>query len=188
MQTKILEKRPEPTPMDRVRRIARWMRAMALLGGAVLCMTIVLWSSPEWIAKVIAHEAGLDDARITVTPAVQWAGVFVGMVPISVGLFALFQVWHLFGDYGRGAIFTPGATARLRRLAWSLIGVAAVQVLARTAIGLVLTMNNPPGEKVLIVRISSDDYVVLLFGVLLLAIAWVMVEATRLAQENAEFI
>lgn len=192
MQAMTLNKpgpRPQPTPMDRVRRISRWVRAMALVGGAaLLLLTIGVWSSPDWIARLAANEAGLDGARIVVTPGVQWAGWLVSMVPVGVGLFALHQVWHLFGLYGRGAIFTPGATARLRRLAWSLIGVAAAQVLARTATGLVLTMNNPPGQKVLLVGLSSHDYVLLLFGVLLLAIAWVMVEATRLAQENAEFV
>jgi hypothetical protein len=180
--------RPQPAPMDRVRRIARWVRAMALVGGVLLLMLgVTLWMSPAWVAEVAASEAGIEMTS-PVTPAMQWGGALVGMVPVSLGLFALFQVWQLFGDYGRGAIFTPGATLRLRRLAWSLIGVAAVQVLARTATGLVLTMNNPPGQKMLVIRLSSHDYVLLLFGVLLLAIAWVMVEATRLAQENAEFV
>ena len=180
--------RPQPAPMDRVRRIARWVRAMALIGGIVLLVLgVTLWASPAWVAEVAASEAGVA-MKSPVTPAMQWGGALVGMVPVSLGLFALFQVWQLFGDYGRGAIFTPGASLRLRRLAWSLMGVAAAQVLARTAIGLVLTMNNPPGQKMLVIRLSSHDYVLLLFGVLLLAIAWVMVEATRLAQENAEFV
>jgi hypothetical protein len=180
--------RQQPAPMDRVRRIARWVRAMALVGGVLLLtLGVTLWMSPAWVVKVAASEAGIEMTS-PVTPAMQWGGALVGMVPVSLGLFALFQVWQLFGDYGRGAIFTPGATLRLRRLAWSLIGVAAVQVLARTATGLVLTMNNPPGQKMLVIRLSSHDYVLLLFGVLLLAIAWVMVEATRLAQENAEFV
>ena len=49
-------------------------------------------------------------------------------------------------------------------------------------------MNNPPGKKMLIFNISSNDYSFIIFGVMLLGIAWVMVEATRLAQENAEFV
>ena len=188
MPTEVSLSRPQPAPMDRVRRIARWVRAMALVGGIVLlALGVTLWMSPTWVAKVAASEAGIDMTS-PVTPAMQWGGALVGMVPVSLGLFALFQVWQLFGDYGRGAIFTPGATLRLRRLAWSLIGVAATQVVARTATGLVLTMNNPPGQKMLVIRLSSHDYVLLLFGVLLLAIAWVMVEATRLAQEHAEFV
>lgn len=178
-----------PTPMERVRRIAAWMRALALAGGvALLAATLVLWASPDWIASAAAHDLGLGKTPVTITPAVQLAGALVALVPVGIGLFALLQVWHLFGDYARGAIFTGSATARLRRLAWSVIGVALAQVLARTALGLVLTFNNPPGQKALVVGLSSSDYVLMLFGVLLLAIAWVMVEATRLARENEEFV
>lgn len=178
-----------PTPMERVRRIAAWMRALALGGGVtLLAATLVMWSSPDWIATTVAHELGLGKAPVTVAPSVQLAGALVALMPVGVGLFALLQVWHLFGDYARGAIFTAGATTRLRRLAWSIIGVALAQVLARTGLGLVLTMNNPPGQKVLVVGLSSNDYILVLFGLLLLAIAWVMVEATRLARENEEFV
>ena len=65
---------------------------------------------------------------------------------------------------------------------------AGVQALTRTLHGLVLTMHNPPGRRMLIVQLSSNDYAFLVFGVLLLGIAWVMVEATRLAREHAEFV
>ena len=178
-----------PTPMQRVRHIAAWMRALALGGGVMLLgATLVMWASPEWIATTVAHELGLGKAPLTITPSVQVAGAGVALVPVAVGLFALLQVWHLFGDYARGAIFTASATARLRRLAWSILGVALAQVLARTGLGLVLTMNNPPGQKVLVVGLSSNDYILVLFGLLLLSIAWVMVEATRLARENEEFV
>jgi hypothetical protein len=175
--------------MERVRRIATWMRALALLGGVVLlAATLFFWASPEWIATTAAHDVGLGKAPVKITPSVQLAGALVALIPVGVGLFALLQVWHLFGDYARGAIFTASATARLRRLAWAILGIALAQVLARTAIGLVLTMHNPPGKKMLVLGLSSNDYILVLFGLLLLAIAWVMVEATRLARENEEFV
>jgi len=176
-----------PSPMERVRRIATWVRLLAVAGGALLVgATLWFWSSPEWVTRTASVELGL--AAIALTPAAHAGAVAVAMLPVLVGLFALWQVWLLFGSYARGEIFTAGTTARLRRLAWALVGVAGAQIVARTALGLVLTMNNPPGQKALVIGLSSHDYVLLLFGVLLLAIAWVMVEATRLARENQEFV
>src|SRR5687767_12484536 len=122
-----------PSPMDRVRRIAHWMRGLALVGGiALAALTVATWSSPEWIRQQVLHEAGLSNAQITITPAVQWAGGLVAMLPLGLGLYALVQVWTLFGEYARGSVFSAQATLRLRRLAWALIGVAVTQVLART--------------------------------------------------------
>jgi hypothetical protein len=177
-----------PSSTAGVRRIARWMRGLALLGAIVLVgLAASLWTSPAWLAAA-AREAGLGDVQITVTPDVQWMAALVGMLPIAASLFALLQVWRLFGDYAEGAIFTAGATSRLRRLAWGVLGLAVAQVLARTGAALVLTLHNPPGQRLLVLSLSSHDYVLLMFSVLLLAIAWVMVEATRLARENAEFV
>lgn len=187
MTTHLVENRLAPSPMERVRRIATWMRLLALAGGAALVgATLWFWSSPQWIARTAAPELGLG--AIALTPSVHAVAVAVALLPVAVGLFALWQVWQLFGAYARGEIFTAGTTVRLRRLAWALVGVAAAQVVARTALGLVLTMNNPPGQKALVIGLSSHDYILLLFGVLLLAIAWVMVEATRLARENEQFV
>jgi hypothetical protein len=180
---------PLLTPMDRVRRIAGLMRGMVLVGGtAFSAFTLLIWVFPSWIRSAVPHELGLDLSQITITPAAQIRGAVVSLLPLGLSIYGLVQVWLLFGEYAQGRIFTAMASKRLRRLAWTLIAAAGAQILARTLHGLVLTMNNPPGQKLLILNFSSNDYTFLIFGVLLLGIAWVMVEATRLAQENAEFV
>lgn len=178
-----------PTPMDRVRRIAGLMRGMVLVGGSLFTIfTLVMWATPEWARFASMQEIGLDPKSITITPEVQLYGALISLLPLGLSVYGMVQVWFLFGEYAQGRIFTAIASKRLRRLAWSLIGAAAAQIVTRTLHALVLTMNNPPGKKILLVNVSSNDYTFLIFGVLLLGIAWVMVEATRLAQENAEFI
>jgi hypothetical protein len=175
--------------MDRVRRIAALMRGMVFVGGTIFTIaTLAMWATPEWLRLGASQQLGIEPGSVTITPAVQFYGALISLVPVGLGIFGMVQVWFLFGEYAQGRIFTAIASKRLRRLAWSLIGSAAAQIVARTLHGLVLTMNNPPGKKMLILNVSSNDYSFLIFGVLLLGIAWVMVEATRLAQENAEFI
>ncbi|WP_161974515.1 DUF2975 domain-containing protein [Piscinibacter terrae] len=175
--------------MDRVRRIAGLMRGMVLVGGSLFTFfTLKIWADPEWIETIARQDLGLLPEGFVITPTVQWLGALVSLLPLSLGIFGMLQVWFLFGEYAQGRIFTNLASMRLRRLAWAVIGAAATQIVARTAHVLLLTMNNPPGKKVLTISISSTDYSFIIFGVLLLGIAWVMVEATRLAQENAEFI
>lgn len=66
-------------------------------------------------------DVGFDAASIRLTPAIQWVGALVALVPLSGGVFGMFQVWKLFGDCAQGHIFTSQASTRLRRLAWSLI-------------------------------------------------------------------
>ena len=60
--------------------------------------------------------------------------------------------------------------------------------LTRTASILVLTLGNAPGQRQLLINISSDDYMRVLFGAVLLAIATVMAEAVRVAEDHAGFV
>jgi hypothetical protein len=177
------------SPLARVRHIAGLMRALALLGGGLFsAAALAVWTSPALIETMALHQLGLAPDRITITPLVQLAGALVAALPLALGIYGLVQVWRLFGEYAQGRVFTLEACTCLRRLAWSLIAAAAAQVAARTLLGLVLTLNNPPGKRMLLIHLTSNDYAFLVFGVLLLGIAWVMVEAARLAQEHAEFV
>ena len=109
--------------------------------------------------------------------------------------------------------FSAAGLSRIRRLAWivrllCLLGVvvigtlpfifwaepvglcalAAAQPLGHTLAILALTWGNPKGERQLWFGLSSDHYLSLLFGLLLLALAQVLHEAARVADENAEFV
>lgn len=177
------------TPLERVRRVAQWVRVLTVAGAVTLPLgTLWVWSSPDRVAHFVAGNLGLNAAGLHLTPSTSWLGALVNLLPVAAGWFALLQIWRLFGGYMRGEFFTPDATQRLRRLAMALLAVAFAQVVARTATGLVLTLHLPPGQRQLIVGFSSHDYVLLLFGLLLWAIAHVMVEATRLAHENEQFV
>lgn len=177
------------TPLDRVRRLAHWVRMLTVAGAVTLPLgTLWVWSSPDRIARFVASTLGLNATALQLAPSTSWLGALVNLLPVAVGWFALLQVWRLFGGYMRSEFFTPGATQRLRRLAMALLAVALAQVVARSATGVVLTLHLPPGQRQLIVGFSSHDYVLLLFGLLLWAIAHVMVEATRLARENEQFV
>jgi hypothetical protein len=66
--------------------------------------------------------------------------------------------------------------------------MALVMPLTFTATILALTLGNPPGQRILSVHLASEHYIMLLLGLVLIAMAMVMREAQRMAQENAEFV
>lgn len=183
---------PPLAPAERLRRMSLWMRALIALGALILVLLPVFFWSAE---PAVLHKAAADlfpasapPGRFTITPEVRvWV---IGIVALSValGLYALLQVWHLFGAYGRGVVFGPEASQRLRRLAWALIATAFLRPLVKTVVVLLLTWNNPPGQRQLVVGLAWEDYLSLLFGGLLLAMSWAMAEARRLEQENAGFV
>ncbi len=69
-----------------------------------------------------------------------------------------------------------------------MIVLAALRPITGAALSVVLTFANPPGQKMLVLGISLDDYMIALFGGLILAIGHVMVEATRISDEHRQIV
>jgi hypothetical protein len=173
-----------PAPL---RRLVHIVRLLCLLGAVVLlAVPAWFWSSPDAVRELAPQFAGVRDT--TVDARVLQYGALLSVVPVALGLYALWQLWQLFGEYGRGRVFGRPALARLRRFAWALLGSALLAPLVRAAGSVLLTMGNPPGRRVLAIGLSWNDYMAVLLAAVLIAIATVMAEAVRVAEDNQGFV
>ncbi len=176
--------RPLPGSLGRLVRI---VRALCVLGVLTLvAVPIWFWLSPDNVLAFGAQMAGSH--AIVVDDRARTLGALVSLLPVSVGLYALWQLWRLFAEYGAGRALGRAALARLKRFAWTLLALALLAPLVRAAMSVVLTMGNPPGQRQLVIGLSWDDYLAVLLAVVLIAIATVMAEAVRVAEENEGFV
>jgi hypothetical protein len=178
---------PDSSPaLATVRRIARWVRALTLLAGVVLVsLPLAFWLEPEVLANALS---AMPRPASPLTPTTRFVAAAALLPLVAMVLFGLQQLWKLFDGYARGQVFTEMAAMRLRRLGIVMMLVCLVKPLTGAVMSVILSWHNPPGQRALTLGLSSDDYVSLLSGAVLLAIASVMREAARLAQENAEFV
>jgi hypothetical protein len=176
-------------PQPHLRRLCQWVRALVLLGAvAQLAVLWHFWASPEWIARAAPQMTDLAGHAITLDARARWLGAASSLLPLAIGWYGLWQLWRLFGHYARGLALTAAAQQSLRRFAWAVLLMAPAGPMFRAALGVVLTLGNPPGQRVLAIGISSNDYLLLLLGAVLLAIATVMAEAVRAVEENKQFV
>lgn len=176
--------------LARVQSLARWVRLLCLLGiVTMLSLPPVLWSDAQWLAEVASRQWGIGThTPLQLDTGTRVLGLFISWLPAGVVAYALYQLWSLFGCYARAEVFTLEPVLRLRRLGLALMLMAAAQPLARCLTVLALTLNNPPGQRILSFTLAWQDYLALLFGLVLLAMAMVMREAVRVSQEHAEFV
>lgn len=173
--------------LRRIRRLAWIVRLLCLCGVAVIgTLPFIFWAQPDWVAEVAAKAWGLATMQVDLGSRL-WA-LAGSLLPASVSVFALWQMWSLFGCFAQGELLARRPAQHLRRLGVALCALAAAQPLGQTLEILALTFGNPAGERQLAFSLSADHYLSLLFGLLLLALAQVLHEAARVADENAEFI
>jgi Protein of unknown function (DUF2975) len=180
---------PRPLPAERgpSSPLIVFVRVLCVLGAVSLIgVPLWFWLSPDWIARTSDQLGGVRET--TVDERAQQLGAAASLLPVSIGLFTLWQLWQLFGQYALGEVFSRVALAHLRRFAWALLAAAIVTPLFRALMSVVLTLGNGPGKRMLVIGLSWNDYMALLLAVVLLAIATVMGEAVRLAEENESFV
>lgn len=178
----------DPAGLPRIRRLARLVRLLSLLGAAVLLLLPPLfWSQPDWVARV-ARQQWFAGTTLQLDGAARWGGLAASSLPVAVGLWALWEIWQLFGCFGRGELLARAPAGHLQRLGLAVMAQAAAQPLGQTLAVLALTLGNPPGQRQLVFDLSADHYMSLLFGLVLLALASVIREAARVADENASFV
>lgn len=176
-----------PDSLRRIRRLAFAVRALCLVGVVIIgTLPFIFWAQPDWVADVVTREWRMN--RVQLDLYARLGGLAGSLLPTATILFALWQMWSLFGCFARGELLALQPAGHLRRLGLSLCLLAAAQPLGRTLSVLALTWGNPVGERQLWFGLSSDHYLALLFGLLLLALAQVLTEAARVANENAEFV
>ncbi|RZL31209.1 MAG: DUF2975 domain-containing protein [Rubrivivax sp.] len=173
--------------LRRIHRLAWVVRAMCLLGVVVIgTLPFIFWAQPDWVADVADKTWNLKLVQVDLRSRL-W-GLAASMLPTLVSLFALWQMWALFGCFAQGELLARRPALHLRRLGLGLCTLAAAQPLGQTFGILALTWGNGKGQRQLWFGLSSDHYLALLFGLLLLALAQVLHEAARVADENAEFV
>ncbi len=181
---------PAGGALARVRALSRRMQWLTL-GGSVLALAFMalMWfwlSDAELEVALREILQPLAATPVQVTPAHRATGFLVTSGVLALLICALYQAHRMFGAFARGEVFAIGTAIRLRRMALALTALGLATPLTKTLLGLALA--GAPGEPYWVVLFTLSDYFLCLLGGLLLAIAWAMVEATRIAEENEGFV
>ncbi|MEO3691253.1 hypothetical protein [Roseateles paludis] len=176
-----------PSGLRRIRRLAFWVRLMCVVGAlAVVFLPFVFWAQADWVAQVLRDEWRLPLVQMDL--ASRLGGLAASLIPAGFIVYVCWHMWALFGCFAEGELLARTPAEHLRRLGLGLTLLAAAQPISQTLVVLAVTLGNPPGERRLWFGLSSTHYLVLLFGLLLLALAQVLLEGSRVAEENREFI
>jgi len=106
----------------------------------------------------------------------------VGQVPVLISLFVLEA---LFKNYQNGEVFSATNAIYYRRLGFLfLLDAFFIQALSETLQVLAATLTNAPGHRYLFVSFGTPNLVSLFYGVVVIVISSVMLEASKIYEES----
>jgi hypothetical protein len=64
----------------------------------------------------------------------------------------------------------------------------ACDIVNRSLLGIALTLDNPPGKRLLVIGLDGGDFTGVFVGLVILIIAWVMEEGRKIREDQALII
>ena len=185
----------------RLRRLSKAMSwASLLLASLLVAGEIGLWflfePCKDWLpgesAGGLSPSALMADLCVSAPDGFpsgkRFGGFAIAMLPAAAGIYGLLALHRLFRLYAAGQVFTRANTRALRQFSGAVLAYALARPLAYSLTVLLMTYDNPPGQRHLAIQMSDGEVTALFLGVLFLAIAWVMDEARELAEDQAQIV
>lgn len=108
----------------------------------------------------------------------------VDLIPLGAIIYGLQKLRGLFSLYEKGLIFTNQNVDCFRSLGRALIIWVACHVVRTTLLSVILTIDNPPGKRILALMLDSGDFSGAFVGVVVLIISWVMDEGRKIREDQ----
>ncbi len=109
----------------------------------------------------------------------------VSLIPASVAIYGLLTLKELFKLYQKGIVFSAENVKCFRCLGYTLISWVGANMIFILLISVVLTFNNPVGERQIVAQFGFSDLATLITGAVVILVSWVMIEASKLEDEQA---
>jgi len=174
--------------MQRIQKVSGYLLVLFNVLLISLPVLIVLqWVGfPELLERTVQTPEGYVALNtVPWTPLSKFLGVaaeILGLIPFLLSLLVLKAI---FRNYQKGEIFTVSNAMKYKKLGWLFLWDALVITsLSQTLMVFAITMTNPPGHRYINIQFGVPNMKALFCGVLLLVISWVMLEASKLREEQ----
>ena len=177
---------------ERIGTISQWAKIIAWAGLVVILLASLMnLLSPlffdDYFAKSISEAFLKNPDAGTFTLGQNTVAAILLFLSNLPGIVALYVAIKLFSHFRKGNVFTLYAARTLRLMGWCVVLIAPLDQIC-TTIGTAYFSSILKGTMEFSIEIESAYFFAFVFGLVIVAIGHIMVEATTLSQENKSFI
>ncbi|EKF19135.1 DUF2975 domain-containing protein [Nitratireductor pacificus] len=178
--------------MNRLRRLSRLMQTI-VMGCTALVLLGVAWAlatsfvQPTGFAHLVREGLSITGPIALTSSSV---GVTVVLIAVQLGflLAALYCVWRMFGAFAADEPLSGESARWMRRAGLAFVAVASGSIVLRALMVLVLTLGNPPGQKMLAVGFGSSELLSLLIAGIMYMTSHLMAVAADVRADQRGFV
>ncbi|MEZ8107476.1 DUF2975 domain-containing protein [Vibrio splendidus] len=174
------------------RRVRMLLQSLFVLTPIMVCYFWLTVETPyDFISSTGIFYLTYDIGNYTMLPltmATRIVAAFTSLLMSSILMYALMVLIRLFRNYERGEIFSLENAMSYQKLGYSLFYWVLGSVIYGSLMSVILSFNNPPGERIFEISFVGMDLLTLILGIIILIISWVMKEGYILADEHSQTI
>jgi uncharacterized membrane protein len=164
------------------RRFRLFFQFLVILTPVLVCMNWSNWDLWHQFAHVDQEPYGTSIQSLHFSS--RFLAIVTSMIPASLWMAALFYLSRLFRLYEQDLFFTQNNVNCIKNIGYALFAQAIARFLTEPILSLVVTMNNPPGKRLISISFGTPDIYSLVISGVVIIVAWVMHEGQKLQEES----
>ena len=174
------------------RRVRMLLQSLFVLTPIMVCYFWLTVETPYDIISAtgifyLTYDIGYF-TMLPLTMTTRIVAAFTSLLMSSILMYALMVLIRLFRNYERGEIFSLENAMSYQKLGYSLFYWVLGSVIYGSLMSVILSFNNPPGDRIFEISFVGMDFLTLILGIIILIISWVMKEGYILADEHSQTI
>jgi hypothetical protein len=168
----------------------RWGRYLAplTLGLAIALplLNLVLWALPSTAEGTARTMAALPTQTLNLTARALLEGALISSVQVVILSYGFWCMAQVFKRFAKGEPFQTGSY--VQRFGQVLVLSGLLSPVFRTLSALALSVDNPVGQRLLVLSFSSNDFILALVGALLMMLGLALTQAAAIDAENRQIV
>lgn len=174
----------------RYARFGEWAATFGLLLLAAVTFYILYQAMANRLDPNQGFELdlGINEFIATLSGAKLWVIALITSVQNILGFFLFLTVRALFIGIRTMGVFVQSTARRLRIIGWTVFAMAPASILAELISTALTRWWADNSEFAVHISISDTDVYAVVIGLLLVVVSQIMLEATRIHEENGAFV
>ncbi len=120
---------------------------------------------------------------------IQWYSLWLlSVFYVAIGVVGLYFLRRAFSNFAKGELFNRSNSRDLRLFAVFLFAQTVAKPLHFSLASMLLSMNHPSGQKMLSISLGSGEVKAIALAMILWVMGDLLVSASKLENENKQFI